>query len=89
MPPVLTSAAVVGKESFAAVGVRSGKLLGGDSLFSAGAVSVLIGWLVSIGPSAGMTGSATRLLAANCGVEETLSAVTAVATGEALCVGDC
>jgi hypothetical protein len=36
-----------------------------------------------------MAGSATRLLAANCGVEETLSAVTAVATGEALCVGDC
>ena len=56
----------VGKESFAAVAVRSGMSAGGISFFSAGGGSALIGaWLVSDGPCAGTGGSAIRLLAAN------------------------
>lgn len=84
------AAVAVGEESFAAIAVRSGKSSGGDSLFSARGGSALIGaWLVSDGPSAGTGGSAIRLLAANWGEEESLSAVTDVGGGDAVCVGDC
>ena len=65
----------VGKESFAAVAVRSGMSAGGVSFFSAGGDSAFVGaWLVSDGPSAGTSGSAIRLLTANWGEEEVLSA---------------
>ncbi len=84
------AAATAGTESFAAVAVRSGRSSAGDSLFPAGGGSALIGaWLVSDGPSAGTGGSAIRLLAANCGEEESLSAATDVVGGDAVCVGDC
>jgi len=77
-------------ESFVSVAVRLGKSTGGDSLFSAGGSSAVLGaWLVLDGPSAGTGGSAIRLLAANWGEEESLSAVNDVAGGDAVCVGDC
>ena len=84
------AAVAVGTESFAATVARSGKSPGGDSLFSGGGGSGLSGaGLGSDGPSAGTGRSAIRLLAANWGEEESLSSVTDVADGDAVCVGDC